>query len=176
MFIQTERLQIKPMAQADVGALVELFTDAVVGQTYMVPPLSSREEAMALASRIVELSQNPERYVAGIYLGETLIGLMNETGIVGSQVELGYAILPHFHNCGYATEALQGAIPFFFAQGFREVLTGAFEENLASLRVMVKCGMTLQEHQDEIEYRGKVHRCVYYAIRPTEESERAAYG
>ena len=40
-----------------------------------------------------------------------------------------------------------------------------FEENIASIRVMEKCGMMRQEHHDEISYRSVVHRCVYYAIK-----------
>jgi len=50
-----------------------------------------------------------------------------------------------------------------FARGFSEVLAGAFEENLASMRIMEKSGMTRIEKTDEIEYRGKVHQCVYYS-------------
>jgi RimJ/RimL family protein N-acetyltransferase len=76
--------------------------------------------------------------------------------------------LPKFHNRGYCTEALTGAIQYLFYRGFDEVVAGAFEGNEASFRVMVKSGMEKQVYQDEIEYRGKVHRCVYYAIRKRE--------
>ena len=33
------------------------------------------------------------------------------------------------------------------------------------IRVMEKSGMKREEKTDEIEYRGAVHRCVYYSIR-----------
>lgn len=52
-----------------------------------------------------------------------------------------------------------------FQMGYKQVITGAFEENIASRRVMEKCGMILTESEEKIEYRGKVHRCVYYLIR-----------
>jgi RimJ/RimL family protein N-acetyltransferase len=44
------------------------------------------------------------------------------------------------------------------------VTAGAFEDNLASLRVMEKCGMQPMEHTDTIEYRGCEHLCLYRAI------------
>ena len=37
-----------------------------------------------------------------------------------------------------------------------------FEENPASGRVMEKSGMKKIEYTDTIEYRGKVHKCLYY--------------
>lgn len=46
--------------------------------------------------------------------------------------------------------------------GYTEVVAGAFSENIASRRVMEKCGMTLTEQEEDIEYRGKTHHCVYY--------------
>ena len=46
--------------------------------------------------------------------------------------------------------------------GFRKVKAGYFEENVASRRVMEKCGMKQLSYTDEIEYRGIVHKCFYY--------------
>lgn len=166
MQIKTKRLELKPIG-ADVGALVELLTDDVVKKTYMVPDFPDRDGANNMAQRIKALSEDPARNVAGIYLGAQLIGLLNQTEASGDSIEVGYALLPRFHGQGYATEALTGAIEYFFRQGFREVTAGAFEENAASIRVMVKSGMRRMEKSDEVAYRGKNHRCVYYqAQRP----------
>ena len=51
-----------------------------------------------------------------------------------------------------------------FSEGFSAVKAGAFSENAASIRVMEKCGMTKTGETEQIEYRGKTHTCVYYAI------------
>lgn len=165
MYVQTKRLELKPIRTQDLPALAELLTDEVVKQTYMVPDFPTREDALPMADRIRSLSEAPDRYVSGIYLGQQLIGLLNETEIQGDRIELGYAILPRFHNQGYGTEALSAAIDYFLSRGFREVLTGAFEENAASIRIMVKSGMTKSEQQDTVTYRGNTHRCVYYFKR-----------
>lgn len=165
MYVKTQRLELKPVCTNGLVALTDLLTDDLVKQTYMVPDFASREDARKMARRISALTNDPGRYVAGIYLGDQLIGLLNETERDGDRIEVGYAILPRFHNRGYCTEALTGTIAYLLTQGFAEVLTGAFEENAASLRVMEKSGMTKIEKQDAIEYRGKTHRCVYYLAK-----------
>lgn len=165
MHIKTERLELKAISDSSVDALTELLTDDAVTQTYMVPDFPTREEAVKLAGRLIALSALEDRHVAGIYCGESLIGLLNETESADDRIEVGYAILPRYQNQGFCTEALCGAIVYFFSRGFREVVAGAFEENRASIRVMVKSGMTLLAHRDKIAYRGQVHTCVYYSIK-----------
>ena len=165
MYVNTERLVLQPISAADVETLMELLTDEQVKQTYMLPDFADREASRPLAERIKAMSEDAARYVAGIYLGTQLIGMLNETEREGTSIELGYALLPRFHNHGYCTEALMGVIPYLFAQGFSEVVTGAFEGNAASIRVMVKSGMQRMDKQDLIAYRGKEHRCVYYCAQ-----------
>ena len=95
-------------------------------------------------------------------MNDELIGIANEVGREENGIELGYAFLPAFHNKGYGTEMLNALTFQLFADGFEKVLTGAFEENLSSIRVMEKCGMQRLEKTETIEYRGKCHTCVYY--------------
>jgi len=163
MQFNTNRLKVRPMTAADREAILDLLTDEMVGKTYMLPEYAKREDAQPLFHRLVELSRDEKRYVAGVYLDGQFIGMMNETEIKDGSIEMGYAYLPAYYNRGFATEAFSGAIKYLFAQGFTTVLAGAFAENPASLRVMEKCGMVKQDYTDEIEYRGVTHTCVYYA-------------
>ena len=78
-------------------------------------------------------------------------------------IEVGYALLPAYHNRGFATEALVGAIEYLRGCGFSRILAGAFAENAASLRVMEKAGMVRIDKTDAIDYRGHMHTCIYYA-------------
>ena len=165
MYIQTERLELKPITRNSLDVLAELLCDETVTQTYMVPDFACAAEAMPLAKRLMALSEGYDRLVAGIYTGTELIGILNETESNAEYIELGYALLPLYHNQGYATEALRGAIGYCFSNGFQEVIAGAFEENPASLRVMIKSGMKKIDHTDEIPYRGKNHTCLYCTIR-----------
>lgn len=162
MELHTKRLILSPVKAESLPSLAELLTDTQVAKTYMVPDFLSPAAAEAMAKRIQIFSQEERPIVFGIYLGDQLIGILNETERTESAIEVGYALLPRFHNQGYATEALSGAIQYLWAQGFQQVTAGAFEENAASIRVMQKCGMVLSPHQDMVDYRGETHRCVYY--------------
>ena len=161
--IETKRLTIKRMSEMDLEAALDLLTNDVVKKTYMLPDFEKKEDAIPLFRRILELSLGDTRYVRGIYLNDHLIGYSNEVEVIEHAIELGYLIHPDYHGKGYMTDALIALIPDLFALGYEEVVCGAFEENPASLRVMQKAGMTLLEKSDEIEYRGKVHRCIYYS-------------
>ena len=148
--------------------MLDLLTDRTVGKTYMLPEYAAREDALPMFRRLAELSLEEKRYVAGIHLDGRLIGMINETDVCDGVIELGWAILPEYHNLGFATEAVTGAAEYLLDCGFDEVLAGAFQENPASIRVMEKSGMKKLERQDEVEYRGKLHRCVYYSVRKEE--------
>ena len=164
MNFKTARLEIKAISLDDREAVLDLLTNETVAKTYMLPVYEKREDAEPLFQRLVQLSQDESRYVAGVYLDGRFIGMMNDVEIKGKQIEMGYAYLPDFYNQGYATESFRGAISYLLDHGFETVAAGAFSENPASLRVMEKCGMVRQACTDEIEYRGVTHICIYYAI------------
>ena len=171
MYIETQRLVLKPFSEADMDDLCKLLRDDIIKKTYMLPDFESDEHCLKLARRLRDLSLDESRYVVGIYLDGKLIGFSNDVENVDGAIEMGYVIDPAHHNCGYATEAMTGIISCLHGQGFREVIAGAFECNPASIRVMQKSGMTLVDKIDEIEYRGKVHRCVYYVAKNINFSE-----
>ena len=158
------RIQLKLMTQLDACEGIRILQDATVKKTYMLPDLTE-ETAGRLFDRLCSMSAGEEHFIRGIYLENHLIGFLNDTEIGNGSIELGWVIHPEYHNCGYATEAVTTAIAELFSRGFGEVTAGAFEENRASIRVMEKCGMRLQEKTEEIEYRGSIHHCVFYSIR-----------
>ena len=165
MNFTTERLEVKPISQTDREAVLDLVTNEIAGKTYMFPAFQSRAEAEPLFQRLVQLSHDESRYVAGVYLDGVFIGMMNDVERKDGQVEMGYAYLPAYYNHGYATEAFRGAIGYLLCHGFDTVVAGAFSGNAASLRVMEKCGMEKLDYTDEIEYRGVTHTCIYYAAK-----------
>ena len=96
MQFKTQRLEVRHLSEEDRDAVMDLLSDDRVKEFYMVPDFSSREEAAKLFHRLKELSQQEERYVAGIYLDDSFIGILNETEIKNKSIELGYAILRGF--------------------------------------------------------------------------------
>ena len=161
----TQDLHIRPFVDTDRAAMGKLLTDWRIAETYMLPDFDSEAAVDRMFARFRELSQRDDRYVAGIYLDEELIGFLNDVEIRDCCVELGYVIGPDHWGKGYATQMLRGAVEDLFRRGYREVVAGAFEENKASIRVMVKAGMSKIALEEDIDYRGKRHHCMYYSVK-----------
>ena len=155
-------IRLASLRAADLETMLDILTNDCVKQTYMLPDFPSREDAVPLFQKLVGLSGDSRRFVRGIYADETLVGFLNDVEIENGAIELGYVIHPRFQGNGYATEALGIAIGELFRLGFQAVITGAFRQNAASIRVMEKNGMTRTEKTEPIDYRGKTHICVYY--------------
>ena len=136
--IITERLCLCSVRDEDADGLLSLFTNDEVGKTYMLPKFKSRDEAVRLVSSLQTMSAAGAHFIYGICLNDRLIGLINDVGIDGGEIELGYAIHPDYKNKGYASEALKKSIEILFEMGLSVIKAGAFEENLASMRVMEK--------------------------------------
>lgn len=161
-----QRIYLGPIRPEDESSMLDILTSKVVNRTYMLPDFNNREDAIPLFHGLTTLSNDANRYVRGIYKDTQLIGFMNDVEIENRVIELGYVIHPDFHGRGYMTQALTIAITELFTGGYTEVITGAFDHNIASIRVMEKAGMAKLDKTDMIEYRGNVHRCVYYhAVR-----------
>jgi len=165
MFIQTQRLILKEITENDFSSLYDLLTNEKVKKTYLVPDFKTDEDFLKTFRHLHNLSKTPDSRTAGVFLNETLIGLFHEVETNGTSIEVGYAIHPNFWNKGYATEALQAGIRYFFEHGFSEVYAGAFKTNPASLRVMEKAGMHKTKMKASVDYRGETHPCVYYSVK-----------
>lgn len=163
--IQTPRLVLHAFADADLEDALELLYNDEIKKTFMLPDFASRADAVEMFRVLQRMSHSEEHFVYGVYCKERLIGFLNDVELDGDSVELGYVVHPNWKNQGYATETLTAAIPELFRIGYISVKAGFFEENQASRRVLEKSGMKKTEFTAEIEYRGKTHHCIYYAIR-----------
>lgn len=159
--IVTPRLTLRSFQKQDEAAAVEILRHDAVKQTYMLPDLDEGE-ARKLFDHFVKLSRREDRFVRAVCLDGGLIGWLNDTEISGDAIELGWVIHPDHWSRGYATEAVRAAIHALHGEGFGCVYAGAFAENAASIRVMQKAGMHLMDKTEELEYRGRLHHCVYY--------------
>ena len=163
--MKNQNIFLKPITLESEENMLDILTSDIVNRYYMLPDFTRREDAIPLFQKLINLSMDKKRYVRGIYLEKELIGFMNDVEVINGSIELGYVIHPAFHGRGYMTMALKTAISELFTMDYQEVITGAFDENVASIRVMEKSGMSLMEKAEEIEYRGKEYHCIYYHIK-----------
>lgn len=165
MEIKTDRLVMKPYTEDDEESMIALLTNETIKETFMIPDFETKEDEIAMFRKLLTYSHSEEHFERGIYYNDKLIGFLNDVEMSDSVIELGYVIHPDYHGQGYATEALQAVIKELFDCGYQEIVAGAFEENLASIRVMKKCGMLPIEKTEDIEYHNRVHHCVHFSIK-----------
>lgn len=163
--IKTKRLTLHSFLDKDYELMKEMLGNEEISKTYMIPDLKCEEDYFRIFNSFKNLSLKEDRFVVGIYLDEVLIGFINDTDIKEHTIELGYVINPKYKNNGYATEALVASINALFKRDFNEVICGAFEDNEASIKVMINAGMKKINKKEDIEYRGNVHHCIFYSIR-----------
>ena len=160
--IHTERLCLRAINDGDVEEVLSIVTDKEVAKTYMLPDFETREDALQLFASLKRLSSAADRFVYGIDLDGKIIGFINEVEIENDEIEVGFVISPNHKSNGYATEVLEASMDELFRLGFDKVKTGVFEGNLASMRVMEKSSMRRLDMTTELEYRGKVHKCIWF--------------
>ena len=165
--IYTDRLCLRPFMETDTEDMLAILTNKEIAKTYMLPDFASYEDAKNLFERLKSLSHSHERFVYGIDLDGRIIGYIHDVQVEQDEVEVGYVIYPDHKGQGFATESLKGIIGEFFHAGFQSVTAGAFEGNIASMRVMEKSGMTLIEKTEQIPYRDQILHCIFYKIDAT---------
>ncbi len=163
--LYAKRLQLKEIEDKDKDDMLSILTDPKVYKSYMIPDLLTIEAKDNFFNRIKNATLSNDRIAYGIYLNNKIIGFINEVERINDSIEVGYFISSLYWNQGYASEALSTMIKEFFRLGFKEVKAGHFDFNIASAKVMIKCGMIKTEEEDIIEYREKKYKCIYYSIK-----------
>ena len=137
--IETERLVLRPVQEADLDAIVTGISDfAVSGMLARVPYPYRRTDAESfLAATRQEAARNIALAIAD---DSGVIGGLGLTGI-RSEREFGYWLAKPAWGKGYATEAGRALLAFLFDElGLDIVRSGVFFDNPASLRVQEKLG------------------------------------
>lgn len=166
--ITTNRLILRPYKESDREQVIWILRNGEISKTFMLPEFEDDAAAERLFRKILIYSHQEDHFERAICLEDRVIGFLNDVEIKDGTAELGYVIHPDYQNRGYATEALTASIQELFRQGYSRIRAGYFEENPASRRVMEKSGMHPISRVDTIEYRGKLHKCLYFEIEKEE--------
>ena len=157
--VQTDRLILRPFTADDVETLLSIYQTEGIRKYFPPSPPVTIERIQRFITRQQE---DWDQYGYGIWgivpkdasqvigwVGLTFLPELNET-------EVGYLLDKPFWGKGFATEAARASLQFGFEQcGLDHIVALVFADNLASRRVIEKCGMTFEEtiHLWEVDLR-----------------------
>ena len=138
--LQTERLTLRRPAQGDIPAIVAIVGQKSVAENLArVPHPYGAEDAQFFLEQVV-----PAEWVWAITISDEdkLIGAVGLTPEADADTaELGYWIDPAHWGMGIATEASREVLAYGFdTLGFPRIVSGYFESNPASGKVLRKLG------------------------------------
>jgi RimJ/RimL family protein N-acetyltransferase len=147
--IETERLNLREMSEADAGFVLELLNDPDFIRYVADRGVRTDEDAARyISERFVE---SYRRNGFGLWLAETrdggapvgICGLVKRDSLPG--VDIGYAFLPPFRAKGYAYEAASAVVCHARdVLGLPRLYAITDPENAVSMRVLEKLGMKLE--------------------------------
>ena len=174
MYLETERLFLRPWKKEDAKALYELAKDPKIGPAAGWEPHGSVEESETIIETILS---DPETYAVFLKEENTLIGCVglmigskSNLDLMEKEGEIGYWIGSAYWNHGYCQEAVLRLIEHARLDlNLEEIWCAYFAENERSKAVQTKCGFqyhhTLKRYwetlkEDKIEHVTKLKRSV----------------
>jgi RimJ/RimL family protein N-acetyltransferase len=147
--LETERLQLRQLTNDDAGFLVEVFTDPAFIRFVGDRNIRTVEQARDF------LEKGPfESYRRNGFGHFVVTRKRDETrmGICGfvkrdalDAADIGFTLLPPFRAQGYAFEAASAVMAHGRdTLGFRRIVAIASPENEASIRLLVRLGLTFE--------------------------------
>lgn len=162
LYIETERLLIRPFTLDDIDAAYAMNLDAEVNKYTGDGGIVSREE---MERRIKE-------DVLGDYkkygFGRLAVALKGENSFIGftglkyladrKEVDLGYRFMKKYWGRGIATESARASIKLGFeVLGLERLVAMVLPENRASIKVLEKLNFTFKEEFEEEQERIKLY-------------------
>ena len=167
--IETDRLLLRRFTEDDAPLLYELNLDPEVIR-YTHDPMTDVEHAKKVLNEVilpqyvlydhgrwaVHLRSNLE------FIGWCGLKYLSET----NEVDLGYRFMKKFWGNGYATEAALACIEYGFNKlNLHQIVGRALPGNLASIKVLEKCGMKYLHEEVMHGYLHKTYQVTNPAIK-----------
>nr|WP_315492051.1 GNAT family N-acetyltransferase [uncultured Rhodoferax sp.] len=120
LILQTERLVLRPLGDADAPALFAIFSDPQVMRYWSTPPWASIDEAHSLVARDQAGMATGDYLRCGIVLKDTsaLVGTCTLFSIQATcrRAEVGYGLAHAAWGHGYMHEALRALLAYGFSE------------------------------------------------------------
>jgi len=144
--VKTQHLTGRRVQPDDVEYVIETDSDIRI-QRWLFGIVQTEEESRA---RHVRWMRHWHDVGFGFWIfSDAAATIVGHGGLFRSpreegEIEVGYAVLPDYWGHGYATEITRISLEVGFEMGLRRIIGIAQVANLASRRVMEKCGMVLE--------------------------------
>ena len=140
--LKTKRLTIHPASDAEMQDLIAHTDDEGLKLAYTEMLTMALENPQYRPWYAAWFIETPD----GQRIGELCFKGLSADGTA----EIGYGILPDFHNRGYATEAVKAVTAWALSQPGVNTITAETEaDNLASQKVLHNCGFLATGKQGE---------------------------
>ena len=168
--LTSERLFFRKLIEEDAKEVLELRSNPETMKFIPRPLLTSIDDALLHIQMINDkINANIDiNWAVTIKDRKKCIGIMGfyRTQPENYRTELGYMILPEYHNKGYVTEAVTTLLNFAFNElKFNSIQAIIDPKNLASERVLLKNGFSKEGHLHENEFfNGAFFDSVIYSL------------
>lgn len=148
--LETERLILRRFNKEDGPSVFYNYSNDERVTRYMPwKPMKDVSEALEKCIEREEKYTNLDYYHWAIVIKETneLIGAIKEVDYSTNKecIEIGYCLGYNWWGKGYGTEALKEIIRYFFEDiGFNRIEATHQSDNIASGKIMEKCGMNFE--------------------------------
>ena len=168
--LETERLLLRQVQVSDAKDLHAYFSDAQALVHISKEPVATLEETETILSWNAGYLAARESFRFAIVLKEngTVIGTIDFHNLAPEhhRMEIGYFMTRAAWGRGYMTEAIREVIRFAFEEmGFHRIEAECETENIRSIRVLERCGMSFEATLRENEInKGRFVSNHVYAI------------
>lgn len=144
--IETNRLLLRHFTAEDAPLLYELNLDPEVIR-YTLDPIKDIDHARQVLEQVIlpqYVLYNYGRWAVHLKPGHEFIGWCGLKYVPErKEIDLGYRFIKPAWGKGYATEAAHACIKYGFEKlNLKRIIGRAMPDNLWSLKVLEKCGMT----------------------------------
>lgn len=147
--LETSRLYMRKITDSDAADMYEYSKREDVTRWLLWEPHSSFEQTARYIRQLSTQYRAGEFYDWGLALKATgkFIGTCGFTmfDLENNRAEIGYVLNPDYWHLGYASEAVDAVINYGFEYlSLNRIEARYMSENIRSLHVMEKCGMTFE--------------------------------
>lgn len=146
--IETDRLILRKVQASEIDNVFEFLSDEqMIKYTPLFTPAKSIDDAVKFTQNILDCYEKGEPTYFGIIYKENnkLVGLIHVEIESCFRASISYLVNPKYWSKGIATEATKAIINFGFnTMGLQRIEATCDPRNIASSRVLEKCGMSYE--------------------------------